>query len=153
MDAAGTQELFVRRALGRASDEDVVAWAEAQVVRLPPHSNLSALASLRRPINHFEAEELFRRALSEMGLSEPPALEAITAHLRETAQDGRISANRCASASAQLRTVGTCARDGATIEAEDARRGSGTTCLPTKERGRAAIFSQSEARRHTRRFR
>jgi hypothetical protein len=71
MISRSTRELFWSRALGSYRDEDAVAWAAAEVERQPPSPNLAALATSVFPYNHFEVEDLLRRALAEIGVSEP----------------------------------------------------------------------------------
>ena len=94
METLTTQELFTRRALGAGRDEDAIAWALGQLADAPPLPSLATLASLSGLLNHFEVEDLLRRALSELGLHEPAAEETYRSFLESTARavlDGAVT--------------------------------------------------------------
>ena len=84
MTTEGTRNLFWGRAVGAATDEDVVAWALAEITVGPGTPSLAALATLRPPFNHLEAEDLLARALSELGSAEPDSAVSYREFLCET---------------------------------------------------------------------
>jgi hypothetical protein len=72
-------ELFGRRALNQARSEDTIAWAVASLEQGFDTPSLRILAGLdlTRPIDSFEVQTFFQKALGELELTEPGLYEAI----------------------------------------------------------------------------
>ena len=80
----GTKELFARRHLGRATGEDLIAWAVALLEGGSEARNVGILAGLTMR-EAAEAEEYFRRSLRELGWAEPARRESLLWYARESA--------------------------------------------------------------------
>jgi hypothetical protein len=79
-----TNELFARRHLGRATGEDLIAWAAAMLEAGSEARNVGILAGLTAH-EADEAAEYFARSLRELGWSEPGRRESLLWYARESA--------------------------------------------------------------------
>jgi hypothetical protein len=69
--------LFARRALESRTPDDLVEWAVSELVDGLDTPHLRILAGLTKPLYWSEVEEIFARALEELGLSEPSSVESL----------------------------------------------------------------------------
>ncbi|HET6408623.1 MAG TPA: hypothetical protein VFG14_12130 [Chthoniobacteraceae bacterium] len=72
-----TSAIQARHALGRAQAGDYIDWAVDALALGSDSPNLRILAGLDRFISPFEAEEHFKKARKELGLSAPGRQQAI----------------------------------------------------------------------------
>ena len=79
-----TKELFALRHMGRATGEDLIAWAAAMLEAGFDARNVRILAGLTAG-EAAEAEEYFRRSLRELGWPEPGRREALLWYAHDSA--------------------------------------------------------------------
>ena len=72
-----TPVIQARHALGRAQAGDYIDWATGALKSGSDSPNLRILAGLDRFVSPFEAEEHFKKARQELGLSAPDRQQAI----------------------------------------------------------------------------
>jgi hypothetical protein len=87
-------ELLVSRLATRATATDMVEWATAALVAGETSPSLDVLAGLGHGASVFEATPWFDKALSELGIAQPPHHElrrAFVGAVSRSLLDGRIS--------------------------------------------------------------
>jgi hypothetical protein len=87
-------ELLVSRLTTRATAADMVDWATAALVAGEASPSLDIIAGLDRSASVFDAMAWFDRALSELGIAQPPDHElrrAFVGAVSRSLLDGRIS--------------------------------------------------------------
>jgi hypothetical protein len=81
-----TPAIQAKHALQRTQTEDYVEWATSMLEAGEDSENLRILAGLSRFASPFEAEEHFRKARKELGISEPTKVQAIRDYAIHLAQ-------------------------------------------------------------------
>jgi hypothetical protein len=79
--------LIAKRGLRRLLGSEVADWATDLLVEDKDTPHLRQLAGATGTENSFELEELFDRAVHELGLTVPDAAEAVVLYARELARD------------------------------------------------------------------
>lgn len=77
-----TKILYYKRFKGNVMPIDYINWANCMLENENSTTSLNILASLREPLNIFEIEEYFKRALGELSMTEPSNEECAKYYIR-----------------------------------------------------------------------
>lgn len=111
MKSPSTTDIFGRRAVALVTATDYVDWAEGMLLEGHDARHLRMLAGLDRGASVFEGEDLFLRAVRELGLAEPA--DPLMAHACDLARrlaSGELPARPTVRALFKLWVLSDCAR-------------------------------------------
>ncbi|MER2154018.1 MAG: hypothetical protein ABS917_07500 [Solibacillus sp.] len=77
-----TKILYYNRFKSKEMPIDYINWANSMLENDTSTTSLNILASLREPLNIFEIEEYFKRALGELSMTEPSIEECAKHYIR-----------------------------------------------------------------------
>ncbi|WP_079523564.1 hypothetical protein [Solibacillus isronensis] len=77
-----TNRLFYKKSQCQIEAKDYLEWAYSMLENKYTSSALNILAFLEEPINIFEVEQLFQRAVAELKLDEPTYKKQVNAQLQ-----------------------------------------------------------------------
>lgn len=77
-----TSRLFYKKSQGQIDARDYVTWAYTMVEKNYSSAALHILVSLEEPLNIFEVEQYFNKALEELNIDEPTKEAQVNAQIR-----------------------------------------------------------------------
>lgn len=77
-----TKILYFKKFKGEEMPIDYINWANSMLENDNSTTSLNILVSLREPLNIFEIEEYFKRAMSELSMKEPSNEECAKHYIR-----------------------------------------------------------------------